>query len=292
MDPEDQVILLADGRELAFAEYGRPNGIPVFHFNGSGGSRLEHPESEVLNRLGVRYISSDRPGHGNSTLHPERTLLSWSDDVAALADHLQVGRFHVLGWSAGGPHALACAFRMPERVISGAIVSGLAPPERPNPLEGYKGMLWFLMVVGRRYPKLVSLFRGLVAKQVQKADSKFADRFVKSLPKEDQLPFKDDALKEMMLGDIVEGYKQGGGGPASDDILINSPWGFDIRAIQTRFDVWQGDLDKNVPFNQGEYQAEALPNSRYHLVQGKGHMLLLEQWEGVLEALVLDSVAS
>jgi pimeloyl-ACP methyl ester carboxylesterase len=287
MDKRNLILELKDGRMLGYAEYGDPDGKPVFHFNGSGGSRLERPSDiRILTELGIRYISSDRPGHGNSTPQQDRELLSWPEDVASLADHLGINRFYVLGWSAGGSHALACAYKMPDRVISGAIVSGLAPPDRPNPYKGYKGFLLLLMVLGRRFPKLVYAFRRMAAKQINSPSEKMGDRFVKSLPEVDRKPFENPDIKELFLADIKEGYKQGGDGPARDDIIINEPWKFDIREIQTRFDIWQGDSDLNVPVNQGYYQANLLPNSNFHLMQNKGHMLLLEEWKNVLSELI------
>ena len=287
MDKTNQILELNDGRKLAFAEYGSGNGIPVFHFNGSGGSRLERPaDLKILTDLGIRYISVDRPGHGNSSPKHDRELLEWPQDVACIADYLDIDKFHVLGWSGGGPHALACAYVMPQRVISGAIVSGLGPADRPDPYKGYRGFLKLLMILGRKYPKLVYVFRRLIAKKINKGSSKLGDQFIKSLPKVDQVPFENVSVKEMLIADITEGYKQGGDGPARDDVVINSPWRFDIRDIRTRFDIWQGDCDVNVPVNQGEYQDSLLPNSKLHILKNKGHMLLLDEWENILSMLI------
>lgn len=287
MDKTNQILELKDGRKLGFAEYGVQDGIPVFHFNGSGGSRLERPANlSILTELGIRYISIDRPGHGNSSPKQDRELLDWPEDVACIADHLAIEKFHVLGWSAGGPHALVCAYKMPERVISGAIVSGLGPADRPNPYEGYKGFLKLLMILGRKFPKLVYVFRRMAAKQINKPSEKMGNKFVKSLPKVDQKPFENSAVKEMLIADIKEGYKQGGDGPARDDIIINFPWKFDIKEIQTRFDIWQGDSDANVPINQGKYQASLLPKNNFHLLKNRGHMFLLDEWKTVLSELI------
>jgi len=287
MDKTNQTLELKDGRKLGFAEYGDPDGKPVFHFNGSGGSRLERPaDLSILIELGIRYISTDRPGHGNSSPKPDRELKDWPDDVASIADHLCIDKFYVLGWSAGGSHALVCAYKMTERVIAGAIVSGLAPPDRPKPYEGYKGFLKLMMILGRKFPNLVYTFRRMAAKQINKPSGKIGDKFVNSLPEVDQKPFKNPEVKEMLIADIKEGYKQGGNGPARDDIIINSPWKFDIKEIQTRFDIWQGDSDKNVPVNQGKYQAELLPNNNFHLLKNKGHMFLLDEWKNVLSELI------
>lgn len=287
MEKTDQTLKMKDGRTLGFAEYGDPNGKPVFHFNGSGGSRLEHPVNKsILTDLSIRYISTDRPGHGISAPQPNRELLDWPDDISNLADHLGIDKFYVLGWSAGGPHALACAHKLPHRVISGALVSGLAPPDRPKPFQGYSGGLKLLMLLGRNFPKLVYIFRRLAAKSINKASGDFGNKFLKSLPEVDQKPFEDIKVKEMFIADIKEGYKQGGDGPARDDIIINFPWKFDIINILTKFDIWQGDKDKNVPLNQGRYQADLLSNSSFHLLKNKGHMLLLDEWKNILAELI------
>ena len=287
MDENINTIKLRDGRVLGYTEYGDPAGKPVFHFNGSGGSRLEHPvDKTILTELGIRYISTDRPGHGISTPQPGRELLDWPDDMSSLADHLGIDKFFVLGWSAGGPHALACAYKLPDRVISGALVCGLAPPDRPKPYQGYSGALKLLMFLGRNFPKLVYVFRGMAAKSINKPSGDIGDKFVKSLPKVDQKPFENIEIKEMLFADIKEGYKQGGDGPARDDIIINFPWKFDMKNIQTRFDIWQGDKDKNVPLNQGQYLADLLPNSNFHLLKDKGHMLLLDEWKNILTELI------
>ncbi len=287
MNNTKQTIKLRDGRTLGFAEYGDPNGKPVFHFNGSGGSRLEHPvDNSILTKVGIRYISTDRPGHGISTPQPARKLLDWPDDVSNLADYLGIEKFFVLGWSAGGPHALACAYKLPDRVISGALVSSLAPPDRPKPFQGYSGALKLLMLLGRNFPKLVYVFRRITAKYINKESDDIGEKFLKSLPEVDQKPFENIKVKEMFIADIKEGYRQGGDGPARDDIIINFPWKFNIKDIQIRFDIWQGDKDKNVPLNQGHYQADLLPNSSFHLLKDKGHMLLLDEWKNILIELV------
>lgn len=283
----NNTIKLRDGRVLGYTEYGDPKGKPVFHFNGSGGSRLEHPvDTSILTELGIRYISTDRPGHGISTAQPGRELLDWPDDISSLADHLGIDKFFVLGWSAGGPHALACAYKHQDRIISGALVGGLAPPDRPKPYQGYSGILKLIMFLGRNFPKLVYVFRRMSAKLINKPSGDIGDKFIKSMPKVDQKPFENIEIKEMFVADIKEGYIQGGDGPARDDIIINFPWKFDIKNIQSRFDIWQGDKDKNVPLNQGQYLADLLPNSNFHLLKDKGHMLLLDEWKNILSTLI------
>jgi len=286
-DRANQTIVLRDERRLGFAEYGDASGNTVFHFNGSGGSRLEHPtDPSILTDLGIRLISTDRPGHGISDPQPGRKLLDWPDDVSQLADHLGVDQFYVIGWSAGGPHALACARELPDRVLAGALVSGLAPPDRPSPYEGLSFALKTLNVIGRRIPPLVYIFRRLVYNMLQGDPDKVGNRLRSSFPPEDRKAIKESGGEDRLVESIREGYKQGWHGPAQDDIIINSSWGFRMEDIQARFDIWQGEVDKNVPVNQGEYQHEILPNSRLTVLPGQAHLYLLTHWREVLEALV------
>jgi pimeloyl-ACP methyl ester carboxylesterase len=283
----DQTIRLEDGRALGFAEYGDPAGKVVFHFNGSGGSRLEYPADEsILTDLGIRFVATDRPGHGLSDPQLDRKLLDWPDDIAQLADYLNSRSFHVMGWSAGGPHALACAYKMPKRVLTGAIISGLAPPDRPNPYEGLPFSNRSLMFLGRTTPRLVYLFRRLARRMIMGDPAEAGKKLAGTFPPVDrELAHKPENEQRLILN-IQEGYRQGWAGPAQDDLIINGPWGFQLEDIKPRIDIWQGEIDKNVPLNQGQYQHEKIPNSRLTVLEGQAHLYLLVRWRDVLAALV------
>jgi pimeloyl-ACP methyl ester carboxylesterase len=282
-----QSLTLSDGRKLGFAEYGDREGKAVFHFNGSGGSRLEYPaDQSILSDLGIRFITTDRPGHGISDPQPERKLLDWPGDISQLADHLSIERFYVQGWSAGGPHALACAYLLPERVLAGALISGLAPPDRPQPYEGLPFQNRMLMTVGRSMPSFVYLLRRIMRPMIMSDPENAGKKLAATFPEVDRQVIEDFGYQKLLVIDIQEGYRQGWQGPAQDDIIINTPWGFNIEEIKVRFDIWQGGLDKNVPLNQGQYQHELLPNSRLTVLKDQAHVYLLSHWREILGALV------
>jgi pimeloyl-ACP methyl ester carboxylesterase len=116
----DDLIALPDGRSLAYAEFGDPDGRPVLFFHGTPGYRLNPWTTNAeMRSLEVRLIALDRPGVGRSTPRPQRRLLDWPDDVQTLAGSLGLERFAVVGFSNGGPHAAACAYKLGTRV-SGA----------------------------------------------------------------------------------------------------------------------------------------------------------------------------
>lgn len=286
-DNTNQQFTLSDGRNLGFAEYGDPEGKVVFHFNGSGGSRLEHPtDPSILLELGIRLVATDRPGHGLSDPQPNRKLLDWPDDISQLADHLEAATFYVMGWSAGGPHALACAYKLPDRVIAGALVSGLAPPERPNAYEGLPLTLKIINIIGRRSNRIVYLFRRLTYPMITGDPEKAGKRLASSFPPEDRQLLEDPLIQKMLVADIQEGYRQDWKGPSQDDILINSPWGFPLEEISVPIYIWTGEVDKNVPVNQAQYQHDRITNSQLTILQGQAHLYLLTHWRQILSKLI------
>lgn len=118
-----QMITLTDGRVLGYAESGDPKGKPLFLFHGLNFSRLEVKiVDKEMEKSGVRFIGIDRPGIGLSTFQEDRTVLDIVDDVEALADHLGIEIFSVLGISSGGKYALAYAYKIPHRLRSSNII--------------------------------------------------------------------------------------------------------------------------------------------------------------------------
>jgi pimeloyl-ACP methyl ester carboxylesterase len=130
---EDGALVLGDGRRLGYAQYGRPDGQPLFYFHGHPGSRLEARfASQAAAEAGLRVIALDRPGYGLSDFLPGRVITGWPADVAEAAGLLGIGQFSVAGASGGGPYALACAWRQPGRVIQAAVISGVGPYQVPG----------------------------------------------------------------------------------------------------------------------------------------------------------------
>lgn len=160
------VLELHDGRRLAFAEYGKSDGLPLLLFHGTPGCRLL-PRLDTASWIienGIRVIVPDRPGYGSSDPAPKRTIIDWATDVEELANHLGLGRYHVAGGSGGGPYALACAIHSPERVMSATLICSGCPPEvMPSSKEMNRGnrVVFFLA----RYAPLI--LRGGVRGQCQ-----------------------------------------------------------------------------------------------------------------------------
>ena len=142
------------------------------------------------------------------------------------------------------------------------------------------------MMGGRRFPQLVYLIRRMVYPRVSGDPEQASQTLLSTFPAEDQQIVERPEIMELMVAGIQEGYRQGWHGPAQDDILINSPWGFRLGEITIRVDIWQGELDKNVPLNQGQYQHEKIPNSRLTVIPGQAHLYLFDLWKEILANLV------
>jgi pimeloyl-ACP methyl ester carboxylesterase len=161
-----------DGRQLSTQTYGDPDGKPVFLLHGTPGSRLgPHPRGIVLHRLGVRLIAFDRPGYGDSDRFEGRRVADAATDVLAIADAFDLDKFAVVGRSGGGPHALACAAKLPDRLTRAAVLVGLAPPVADG-LDWYEGMTRGNV---SEHSAAASGYEGLAARTEAAADAVRAD---------------------------------------------------------------------------------------------------------------------
>lgn len=281
-DYSNQIMALRDGRALGFAQYGDPLGKPVFFFHGGAGSRLEHPAH--VNAVGARIIAIDRPGHGLSDYQPGRQLLDWPNDVAQLADYLRIDKFYVLGWSAGGPHALACAYMSPDRVLAGAVAASMAPA---NGSSWAKALPMSAFRFAARYmPWLIGIFRRMARQTILGNAESSKQRLLSLFSEEEKAFMVPSGNIDMFYDDVREGYRRGWQGAARDDIIIFRDWGFDIADINIRIDVWHGDADKNIPPEAGKYLHSRIPYSQATFLPGEGHMFLLSHWVDVIQALV------
>lgn len=124
-----QTLILPDRRLLGFAEFGDPSGTPLVYFHGFPMSRLEGWSIDrMARRRRLRVIAPDRPGFGLSTFRDQRRITDWPVDVRALASHLGLERFAILGVSGGGPYAVACASALPREMLSAVGVVAGGPP--------------------------------------------------------------------------------------------------------------------------------------------------------------------
>jgi pimeloyl-ACP methyl ester carboxylesterase len=229
-------VTLSDGRRLAYAEYGDPRGVPMLYFHGHPGSRHEAALlAEAAAEARVRLIGIDRPGLGLSDYQPGRRLVAWPADVVGLADQLGLGRFAVVGFSGGGPYALACAAEIPDRLTACGIVSGVGVL---SPFVSFLGM-WMPYL-------MLPLMRRLYFRSDEQARASLA-RFGQRWAAPDQASLRSRSVSETLSASIAEAFRQGTQGAARDGALISGTWGFDLGAISfPDIHLWHGELDNEI----------------------------------------------
>jgi pimeloyl-ACP methyl ester carboxylesterase len=237
--------------------------------------------------MGVRLICVDRPGYGGSTFQPKRKILDWAGDVAALADALGIATFAVAGHSAGSPHALACAYSLPDRVKVAAVLCGVGPVDAPGAIENTTFINRLGFQFGRYAPW--PLVRGMVwvffHKQAADPASAIDLDQRGRVPADDEV-FKIPGVRENCIESDVEAYRQGLLGYAWDAHLIIRPWKVPLEKIRVPVHFWHGTADNFASVHMARYMAKKVPNAKAFILEGEGHMLLVPHWEEILTELI------
>ncbi|MCC7075639.1 MAG: alpha/beta hydrolase [Acidimicrobiia bacterium] len=282
------VLRLPDGRRLGVAEWGDPTGVPLLFFHGTPGSRLTgHRAHDAGTKHGVRVIAAERPGYGLSDRSTGRTLLDWAGDVAAVCDHLGIGRFAVAGVSGGGPYVHACAAAMPDRLTVGCVMSGAGLETEPGAMEGAMLSNRILVRVAVVAPWLFDAPAGALDRAFGSLVGPVASYLVdavleRSLPEPDIRVLSEEGGFARMAEEMREALRQGVSGMAADSRCFVQPWGFRLEDCEVPIHLWHGDADRNVPVRQAEAVAERLPKAELRVFAGEGHMLL-GHWDEVCE---------
>ena len=265
-----------DGRSLDVMDAGDPTGSVVYCHHGSPGSCVLAPEwVEDATRRGLRLISHSRPGYGGSDRLEGRTVGQVVSDVATVLDHLGVGRFATWGLSGGGPHALACAALLPDRVVAAASISGVAP-------YGVEGLDWLEGMGEMNVQECQTAISGDRAAVLASADA-MAEALRQAGPEEfaremaTLLTPVDAAAVAGPFGGFLaasaaEGLARSGAGSADDDLAFFSPWGFEVGSITVPVQIWQGEQDLMVPAAHGAWLAAHIPGAEAHLEPSLGHL--------------------
>ena len=283
-DRANQQIELRDGRSLGYAEYGTPDGKPVFYFHGFPSSRIDWPlfdTDSVAARLNVRIIAADRPGYGLSDFKRGRTILDWPDDVIELANALQVDRFAVLGISGGGPYALACAHMIPGRLTTTAIVCGMGPSEAPEARDGTA------MLLPGKSSLMRKLLLMLMAMSFRRNPDRFLSQMKDAVAEPDKLLLAQPKVVQTFIYSMREAFRSGTRGASWDAVLYKRPWGYQLQDISMQIHLWHGELDTQVPVSVGQYVANAVPDCRAKFFPNEAHLSLAHNHiEEVLSILV------
>ncbi|MCI0505810.1 MAG: alpha/beta hydrolase [Gammaproteobacteria bacterium] len=273
---ESRILKLPGGRDLGYCVAGAENGAPFFTFHGLPGSRMEsYLLDAAAKKHNVRIITPDRPGYGLSSWQCDRTLLTWGEDVACLADALNIDTFGVIGVSGGAPCALSCAYTMPQRITRIGIVCGLGPLYHTGLSQDMRWLVAAGFNLARLIPWVLKIVPGLPVLALAKSTPGImleiiamvhggADRQVLKIPN----------VREKLILNIKEAFRQGTRGAIQDMQLYSRDWGFLLQGINGHVDIWHGDADDIVPVSHGQFLHQHLPHSTFTVMPGQAHFSL------------------
>jgi pimeloyl-ACP methyl ester carboxylesterase len=266
-----------DGHTLAVLEAGDESGHAIIAIHGTPGSGLLWrgmiEDAEVR---GMRLLAYDRPGYGGSDPHPGRTVADAAGDVAAIANALSIDRFAVEGGSGGGPHTLACAALLPDRVVAAACLAGVAPYPAEG-LDWLDGMgqdnldEFAAALAGRE--TLEPFLRRQANAMLAAEPEKIADA-LRSLLSPPDVAVLTGEFAEYLAESTRRAIGQRLDGWIDDDFVFVNSWGFELDEIRVPVQLLHGAQDRFVPIAHGEWLAERIPGVDAHLSLEDGHLTI------------------
>ncbi|MFW6691933.1 alpha/beta fold hydrolase [Streptomyces sp. MAR4 CNX-425] len=269
---EIEVEAAGGGRLRVYDTGGGDDRLPVFWHHGT--PNVGTPPGPLLpaaERLGLRWVSYDRPGYGGSTPLPGRDMASAAALAVRVADELGIGRFAAVGHSSGGAHALACGALAPERVTAVVSVAGPAP-------FGAPGLDWFAGMAAGVAGSLRAAAAGRAAKEEYEATAAYDPEMF--------TPADHAALEGAWswFDDVVQpALASGPGGLIDDDLANVAPWGFDPSAVTVPALLLHGVRDRVIPYAHGEWLARRCPRAELWTRPEDGHISVLGSAVAALE---------
>lgn len=271
----DHTLTLSSGLVLGYAEYGDPAGTPLFYYHGWPSARTQGVlMDEAGKKFGLRIIAPDRPGIGLSDYQPGRTLLDWPPMLEELAAHVGADKFHVVGWSGGGPYVLATALQMPKRLLSATIVCG-APPLA---FLGDQKMFWpyrFMIRLRHIFPSILGgvlrLGALITSGRPDKAPLKW---LLRMLLEPDRRVLADVETFRAVRGAMLESLRRGPRAVIGDADIYLSEWGFEVSSIVFPIHLWHGKADRNIAWEYSAQLAKLMPHADTHWLENEGHYSL------------------
>ncbi len=268
-------ISLPDGRELDVEVSGPEGGVPLLFHHGTPGSIVAPRDlRRATHARGLRLVTYSRAGYGASSRKRGRAVVDVVPDVEAVLEWIGATRCLVAGKSGGGPHALATAARLPERVVGACSIAG-AGPWGAKDLDFLAGMgeqniEEFGLAATGESPLHEWLERE--AKGLRGVDAPALVESMRTLLPEVDRDVVTAEFGEDMVAGFTEALRTGVDGWLDDDLALVAPWGFDVDEIAVPVFVWQGSADLMVPLTHGQWLAEHIPGAVGHLEDGEGHL--------------------
>ena len=289
---EQRVIVQAtDGRQLEALVSGPADGLTVVLQNGTPAGLMAAPAiAAAAAERDLRLVLYARPGYEGSTPDPGRRVSAAAADLAAVLDALGAGEFLTVGWSGGGPHALACAALLPGRCLAAATMAGAAPYQAEG-LNWWQGMApenlaeFEAAVTG---PEALTGFLEGAERELASITAAGVSEGLGDLASAADKAAVTGEFADYLAASFRAAVASGVAGWRDDDLAFVTDWGFTMADVGAGapVSVWQGDQDIMVPFSHGQWLAAHIPGARAHLLPGEGHLTLARVFGAILDDLL------
>jgi pimeloyl-ACP methyl ester carboxylesterase len=280
---EQHEVMTEDGRRLVVLDCGPATAFTVLMHMGTPNGLATLPAFMTTAFTGLRPVLHARPGYDQSTPQPGRSVADVVSDSVAIMDALGVDQFVTIGWSGGGPHALACSAGLPERCLATTVMAGAVPY-----LEAVELRDWY----ERDEDNQLALAGDLDG--FRQRCNQFAAEHAQDRAEDMAGWFTCAADKAALTGEYADwmaayirsAFASGGAGLCEDAVAFMQDWGFDLK--ETRgVTIWHGDLDENVPLTHGQWLADRLPGAQLRVLEGEGHMTIALRMPQIVDELLV-----
>lgn len=270
----------ASSSGVSFTRRGVKDGHPVVFLHGwPSSNREQFASDELLQSLHLDWFSPNRPGYGETAWRHDHGLLDWPAHLSAWAEEQRLSRFHLVGYSGGGPFAMACAHQIPQRLLSLTLVSSLAPQNGPwNRIHS---------LLLRRTPTLTHAGFRLLGAYRKRFPHRFAKRSLQLLHPKDQALLSELNFFPTLLEVQSDAFAQGTAHLVRDLQLYEGPWGFDPADIQVPTRLYVGSEDLQVPAACTHWLAGRIPNAKLTVYPGEAHYIPFTHAEEILAPIVI-----
>ena len=284
-----ETVTTADGAVLEYLVSGPPDGRTLLFQPGTPNSGVAFRAIvEPAAELGLRTVSYSRPGYGQSTPRPGRRVADAVTDMETVLDVVGAQEFVTLGWSGGGPHALATGALLPERCQAVAVLAGVAPYPAPG-IDWFTGMgegnLEEFGAALAGSGELEPLLESMAAELVTVTGAGVIEALASVLSPVDRAALTGEFAEEMATA-LRRAVSSGIAGWRDDDLAFVKDWGIDLGQISVPVDIWQGRQDRMVPFEHGQWLASKVPTAQAHLFATEGHLSIVDQMPELLAELL------
>jgi pimeloyl-ACP methyl ester carboxylesterase len=289
MGEDEHLTVGTGGRELDVLVEGPEDGTVLLYHGGTPCAATRMPPLfRAAEARGLRVVTWSRPGYATSSPQSGRSVADAVPDAEAILNELGVQRCVTLGWSGGGPHALACAALMKGRCMAATAMAGVAP-------HGVEGLDW-TGGMGRGNVEefgaalagpatLEPRLRRLAAGMDHLTGPKMVDALGSLVSDPDRAALTGE-VADALADSFKAGVSTGIEGWLEDDLAFTRDWGFDVASIRTPVSIWQGVEDRMVPTSHGRWLAANLRGARSHFLEGEGHISLWRHVDQILDELL------